>query len=321
MPYNFKWGILGTANISRAIIDAMKLTENGVVHAIASRDAKRAGEWQHLYGIEKAYGSYIELLDCGKIDAVYIPLPNSMHAEWCLKAIDKGIPVLCEKPFALNAGQAAECAKASDKTGVPVAEAFMYRFHPLYQKVIESVSQNKIGELSTIFSRFTFMLDEPGTITANPRLGGGALMDVGCYCVNVSRLITGAEPLKSSAFAVCGKVDETMTGMLEFPGGILAHFETSINNFERHYTEIAGSEGSIIIESPWFPGEKEASFIIRTNSGDEIVTTPGANCYVLELEDFMDAVTNKRPPRWGMDDAVKNMMVIDALYGSLHWTI
>lgn len=314
MPDKFKWGILGCANISRTINDAMKLTKNGVVHAIASRDINKAEEWQRLYGIEKACGSYIELLEMGGIDALYIPLPNSMHAEWCLKAIETRIPVLCEKPFALNASQASSVAEASDKSGVPVAEAFMYRFHPLFDKVLETISQGKIGKLSTIFSRFTFMLDDPESICAKPELGGGALMDVGCYCVNLSRLITGKEPIKTVSYSVGDKVDETMTGMMEFPDGILAHFETGIASFERHYAEIAGTDGAIIIESPWFPGEREASFILRTSSGDEIITTPGANCYTLELEDFMDAVINNRLPRWNAYDAVKNMAVIDALY-------
>jgi predicted dehydrogenase len=317
MPDKFKWGILGCANISRTIIDAMRLTENGVVHAIASRDIRKAEEWQRLYGIEKAYGSYIELLEMSGIDALYIPLPNSMHAEWCLKAIETRIPVLCEKPFALNAEQALIVAEASSKSGIPVAEAFMYRFHPLYDKVLETISRGKIGKLSTIFSRFTFMLDDPTSICANPVLGGGALMDVGCYCVNLSRLITEKEPVRVASYSIGDKVDETMTGMMEFPDGILAHFETGISNFERHYTEIAGTEGAIIIKSPWFPGEREASLILRTSSGDEIVTTPGANCYTLELEDFMDSVRNKRPPRWNAYDAVKNMAVIDALYRAL----
>jgi len=317
MSDKFKWGILGCANIGRTIIGAMKLTENGVVHAIASRDIRKAEEWQRLYGIEKAYGSYIELLDSGGIDALYLPLPNSMHAEWCLKAFERCIPVLCEKPFALNAEQASHIAEASAKSGIPIAEAFMYRFHPLYGKVLETISQGKIGKLSTIFSRFTFMLDDPESICANPNLGGGALMDVGCYCVNLSRLITGSEPVRAASYSIGDKVDETMTGMLKFPDGILAHFETGISSFERHYAEIAGTEGAIIIESPWFPGENEARFILRTNSGDEIITTPGANCYTLELEDFMDAVRNKRPPRWDTDDAVKNMAAIDALYSAL----
>ena len=317
MPDNFRWGILGTANISRTIIEALKLTVNGAPYAIASRSIKKAKEWQSLYRIEKAFGSYDELISCGEIDAVYIPLPNSMHSEWCLRAIEKGIPVLCEKPIALNSSQVVKVAKASDKSGVPVAEAFMYRFHPLYDKVIEVISEGKIGKLSTIFSRFTFMLDDPESISANPELGGGALMDVGCYCINLSRLIAGAEPVRTSAFAFGKNVDETMTGMLEFPDGVLAHFETSISNFERHYAEIAGTEGVITTESPWFPGDKEARFTLCTGSGNEIITTSGANCYVLELEDFMDAVRNRRPPRWRMDDAVKNMAVIDALYNAL----
>jgi|WetSurMetagenome_2_1015567.scaffolds.fasta_scaffold214334_2 D-xylose 1-dehydrogenase (NADP+, D-xylono-1,5-lactone-forming) len=317
MTDKFKWGILGCANISRTIIDAMKLAKNGTVHAIASRDIKKAQEWQQLYGIEKACGSYIELLEMGGINAVYIPVPNSMHAEWCLKAIERGIPVLCEKPFALNAEQSLIVAEASSKSEIPVAEAFMYRFHPLYDKVLNVIAQGKIGKLSTIFSRFTFMLDDPASICANPELGGGALMDVGCYCVNLSRLITGCEPVRAASYSIGNKVDETMTGMMEFPDGILAHFETGISSFERHYAEIAGTEGAIIINSPWFPGEKEGSFILRTNSGDEIITTPGANCYTLELEDFMNAVINNRPPRWNAEDAVKNMAVIDTLYGAL----
>jgi D-xylose 1-dehydrogenase (NADP+, D-xylono-1,5-lactone-forming) len=318
MSDKFNWGILGCANISKTIIGAMKHTENGVVHAIASRNLEKAQEWQRLYGIEKAFGSYIELIDSSGIDALYLPLPNSMHAEWCLKAIERRIPILCEKPFALNAGQARSVAEASINSGVTVAEAFMYRFHPLYDKVLETISKGKIGKLSTIFSRFTFMLDDPESICANPDLGGGALMDVGCYCVNLSRLITGKEPIRAASYSTGDKVDETMTGMMEFPDGVLAHFETGISNFERHHAEIAGTEGAIIINSPWFPGEKEGSFILRTNSGDEIITTPGANCYTLELEDFMDAVIKNRPPRWIAEDAVNNMAAIDSLYGSIN---
>ncbi|MBI5528297.1 MAG: Gfo/Idh/MocA family oxidoreductase [Deltaproteobacteria bacterium] len=317
MEKTFRWGILGTANIAGTFVDAVRRVPGAEVRAVASRSLSRAEEWARAQEVPRAFGSYLKLIESGEIDAVYLPLPNSLHDEWCLRAIENGLPVLCEKPFALNAAQAEAVAEASVRSGVPVAEAFMYRFHPIYEKVLSAIAAGRIGALKTIASRFTFLLDDRNSISASAELGGGALMDVGCYCVNLSRLIARAEPVRASAVAHMGEVDETMAGVLEFSGGITASFEASVESFERHGAEIAGSEGSIIIEKPWFPGEDGASFVLRTPAGDETVETPGGNGYVLEIEDFMRAVLDKHPPRWPVEDAVKNMAVIDALYRSV----
>ncbi|RJO69630.1 MAG: gfo/Idh/MocA family oxidoreductase [Myxococcales bacterium] len=280
----FRWGVLGTANIARTFVEAVRRTPDATVRAVASRTLPKAEQWASELGIPTAYGSYDRLLLSGDIDAVYIPLPNSLHREWCLRSIGQGVPALCEKPFTLTARQAASVVKASLKKGVPVAEAFMYRFHPVYERIRVLIANGGIGRLTTIFAQFTFALDDEISISANADLGGGALMDVGCYCVNAARLITGAEPLRASAFARCDKVDRTMTGMLEFPGGVLAHFETAIENFERRRLEIAGTDGAIVLEQPWFPGEAEGCFIHRRPEGDKIITAPGANGYIAEIE-------------------------------------
>ena len=161
------------------------------------------------------------------------------------------------------------------------------------------------------------MLDDRGSIAAKQELGGGALMDVGCYCVNFSRMIAGSEPIRAGAFARMGEVDDTLIGMLEFPGGILAHFETSIENFERHGAEIAGTAGSISLGSPWIPGAGPVHLSVRTSAGDEGIHIPGADCYKLEVEDFMRACRDGAEPRWPIEDAVMNMRAIDMLKRAL----
>jgi len=317
MTVPFRWGILGCAAIARTFIDAVKSVPDASVAAIASRDARKSESWAAEFGIPLRFGSYDALLSCGELDAVYIPLPNSLHAEWTMRALDAGLPVLCEKPFALNAAQAAQVAEAAKARGLPLAEAFMYRFHPVYRRIREHLDKNALGRLTTIFAQFTFALDDEASISASAELGGGALMDVGCYCVNVARLVAGTEPLRAFALAHMDRVDRSMTGCLEFPDGLLAHFETSIENFERHRLEIAGTDGAITLERPWFPGEKEAAFTLKKPSCEWSMSVEGANGYVEEIKDFMAAVRKEAPLRWPIRDAVANQAVLDALFASL----
>jgi len=268
-------------------------------------------------GIPEAYGSYDGMLAAGGIDVVYNPLPNSLHAPWTIRALEAGYPVLCEKPFALNEAQAREVMAVSAQTGRPVAEGFMYRFHPMFDKVLELLDAGAIGSLVSISSRFSFFEDSPSTIVGSAELGGGALMDVGCYCVNLSRLIARAEPTRVSAMRVGGRVDHTLMGLLEFPGGVLAQFETSIASAECHGAHICGTEGAMVLPSPWIPGVEDTRILVqRWGEPDEIVPVAGADTYRLEIEDFARAVTTATPPRWPAEDAAANMAVIDALFES-----
>lgn len=311
-----RWGILGTARIGRALIQGIGDSSNNCIQAVASREWTRASEWAKELGIPRAFGSYEDMLRSGEISAVYNPLPNSLHAEWTIKALEAGVPVLCEKPFTLTASEAREVAKLAKRKKLPVAEAFMYRFHPIYDRVMDTIQSGSIGEVMAIRSAFTFSLPDRENIRWKSELGGGALMDLGCYCVNLSRLIAGCEPVSVAGVERRSGVDGTMIGVLEFPGNVLAHFECSFEQYGRSFAEIEGTEGVIILQRPWFPGEHTAEFLIRREGREETVSVTGANTYRLEVEDFGRACQTHGAPRWTIDDAVANMAVIDSLYTS-----
>lgn len=312
-----RWGILGTASIAGTVVPAILRSESSTVQAVASRDHARARQWADRMGLPDAYGSYEGMLAAGDIDVIYNPLPNSLHAPWTIRALEAGYPVLCEKPLAMSQAEAREVMAASGRTGLQVAEGFMYRFHPMFDKVLEVLDSGVIGSLVSISSRFSFFEDDRSGIVASAELGGGALMDVGCYCVSLSRLVARAEPTSVTAVGLGNEVDDTMMGVLEFPDGILAQFETSIAGAERHGAEICGTTGYIELPSPWLPGRSAAQILVkRWGEPTEVIPVPGADTYRLEIEDFARAVTTGKPPRWTVQDAVANMAVIDALFES-----
>ena len=311
-----RWGILGTASIAESIAEGIGFSSNSVLSGIASRELSRARAWAERFNVPRAFGSYEELIGSGEVDAVYIPLPNSLHAEWTIRAMEAGLPVLCEKPLTANAAEAREVLRARDRTGLPVAEAFMYRFHPLYPRLLECLRSGAIGEVICMQSTFTFFLDDRNSIVASAELAGGALLDVGCYPVNLARLVANCEPVRAAAMMRGKAVDNTFIGMLEFPNGMLAQVECGIESFERARAEIAGTQGSIVIESPWNPGDERAEFILRREGHCETVSTPGANRFQLEIEDFANAVLTRASPRWPIEDAVHNMAALDALIAS-----
>jgi D-xylose 1-dehydrogenase (NADP+, D-xylono-1,5-lactone-forming) len=313
----FRWGILSTADISRRLIHAIRKSRNGAVLAVASRERERGERWAAEHAIPRVFGSYAELLDSKAVDGVYLPLPNALHAEWTMRALEAGYPVLCEKPISANASEAEAVRAASARAGLFVAEAFMYRFHPMFERVEALLRDGAIGTVSTVFSRFTFMLDDRAGNVTSAGLAGGALRDVGCYCVNVARLLTGLDPARVSAFERRSSVDDTVVALLDFPDGVLAQCETSIANFERHRVEVAGTLGAMVIEQPWIPGEGATGFTLhRSGRPPEWVSVPGANTYQLQVEHFVDVVQGRATARWGLDDAVANMRVLDAIAAS-----
>jgi D-xylose 1-dehydrogenase (NADP+, D-xylono-1,5-lactone-forming) len=182
--------------------------------------------------------------------------------------------------------------------------------------LLELIRDGAIGDVTTIWSTFTWFLDDPTQIPASAELAGGALMDVGCYPVNLSRRVAGCEPTRACAFQRKRLVDDTLVGLLEFPNGVLAEIECSIESYERVRAEIVGTRGAITLERPWNPGDDEGRFILRRDGRDEVIVTPGANRYTLEIDDFAHAVLTGRPPRWPAEDAVANMAAIDALLAS-----
>jgi len=267
MEKKLRWGILGTAAIAPAMVRGIRSSSNGTVAAVASRDAARAEQWAEAHGVPHAFGSYEALIGSGEVDVIYNPLPNSLHACWTIRALEAGLPVLCEKPFTANAAEARQVLAARDRTGQPVAEAFMYRFHPLYAAVLERVRDGAVGDVIGIQSTFTWFLDDRTEIPASAELAGGALMDVGCYPVNFARLITGGEPTRAAAFQRGKDIDDTFVGLLDFPNGVLAQIECSIESYERTRAEIVGTRGTLVIDAPWIPGEEQATFVVRNENG------------------------------------------------------
>ena len=308
-----RWGILGTASIAPAVIAGIRAGGCGRVAAVASRDGERARVWAARHGVPLSFGSYEALLASGAVDVVYVPLPNALHEAWSVRALEAGLPVLCEKPLACDAAGARVIAAAAERAGLPAAEAFMYRFHPLYDRLRDVLREGRIGRLVSVDAQFTFLLDDPSEVPASAALGGGALLDVGCYCVNLARLVTGAEPLRAIAFERRGAVDDSLFGALEFSDGVVARLECSIESHERHRVEVAGTLGSIVIDRPWFPGTDAASFRLRVGETEEIVTAPGADGYRCEVEDFARACRSGTAPRWPLADAVANLAACDAL--------
>ena len=315
-----RWGVISTANIGRAAVNpAIQASHNGELVAVASRDGTRAAAFASDHGIPRSYDSYEALLDADDIDAVYIPLPNSMHREWTIRAAEAGKHILCEKPLAMSPAECEEMAAAANDAGVKLMEAFMYRFHPRTERVVEMLRAGAIGDIGTIRSAFTFRLRNPDNIRLDPELGGGALMDVGCYCVNVSRTLVGEEPqtVQATARWTDRGVDEALTGILRFPRGIVAHFDCALTLERFEAFEVGGTDGWLRVESAFLPGTGDVP-IEESRGGDGVEEhqIDGDDEYRLMVEHFADCILHDRQPRYGALEAAANMRTIRALYAS-----
>mgnify|MGYP001152443181 CR=1 FL=1 len=315
-----RWGVLSTANIGRkAVNPAIQASTNGELVAVASRDEAAARAFAEKGGIPVAYGSYEALLEDDSIQAIYNPLPNSLHLEWSIKAAEKGKHVLCEKPLALNAAQCREMEAATAANGVKLMEAFMYRFHPRTEKALEMIREGAIGALTEIRSTFTFPLDRPDDVRWDPELGGGALMDVGCYCVNVSRSAAGEEPVEVRAMAnwTDSGVDGQLAGSLRFDSGLLAHFDCALTMERTQIYHIHGTDGHLRVQEAFVPDSGDT--VIEQFDPENNLTkleVPGDDQYRLMVEHFADCVLNDTPLRYPPEEAARNMAVIEALYAS-----
>ncbi len=323
-----KWGILGCAGIARKVlIPAIAATPDATLHAIASRDASKAAAWAQEFGAARAYGSYEDLLADPEVDAVYIPLPNAQHAPWTIRALAAGKHVLCEKPLAATAAEAEMIASAARETGKLVLEAFMYRFHPLTRKIVQLVRDGAIGPILTMRGAFSFVLDDEANVRLQPSEAGGALMDVGCYCVSFARLLAGEEPRTAFAamnFAAEARddlrpVDLATTGTLTFPSGATLQFSSRFDSAgDGQWFEIVGARGKIRVERPfnqWKPGRADPTSPLFLN--DERIEVENRNQFELEVAAFDHAVlTGDRSGLTPIEDGVFNMRAIDALYAS-----
>jgi predicted dehydrogenase len=324
MSEKMKWGIMGNATIARVcVIPAIQKSRNGVVHALASRTVQQASGVADKYGIEKIYGDYHALLEDPAIKAVYIPLPNHLHHPWSLAALAAGKHVLCEKPLARNALEAEEMGAAAKQARRILMEAFMYRFHPRSRRICKLVRSNRIGPPRLIRSAFCYRmsdidLNNPGNARLKRSMGGGALLDVGCYGVSVARWLFDREPVQVQCQAGyhSGGVDLHAVGLLRFANGRLASVEASmVAGLQQTYT-VVGEKG--VIELPhdaFIPWEKDAQFTLRQENAEtadpEIIA--GADEYQLMVEHFVDVVRGRVSLEFPAADSIGNMRVLDAL--------
>ncbi|HST06356.1 MAG TPA: Gfo/Idh/MocA family oxidoreductase [Chloroflexia bacterium] len=312
-----RWGVLGTARIADKVVHGMKLAENSVLVAIASRDLNTAQAWAEARGVPHAFGRYEEMLASDVIDAVYIPLPNGLHKGWSVKALESGKHVLCEKPLANNADQVREIIAASEATGLKAMEATMYRFHPAVARMQQLLAEGVIGEVKVIRATFGFRLERPNDVRWSPDLGGGALLDVGSYCVNNARLVAGSEPLGVVACQVlsAGGVDIETVGVLEFPEGVLAAIDCSFETGPGAHQglTISGTKGRMFIAQPFSREEEPLQIVIDGGGAKHTVEVPGADHYHMMVEHFADAVLHDHPLAYTLQNSLGNMRVLDAL--------
>lgn len=315
------WGVLSTAKIGRQkVIPAMQKGKNSQVAAIASRDLGKAQKVARELGIPKAYGTYDELLADRDIEAIYIPLPNRLHVEWTIKSLQAGKHVLCEKPIAVNGREAEHLLHEAGKfPGLKVKEAFMYRHHPQWLKAREVVHGGAIGELKTLHSIFTYYNVDPNDVRNQFEIGGGGLLDIGCYCISVARFIFNGEPKR-----VCGtvdydphmKIDRLASGVLDFGNGT-ATFSCSTQTAHHQRVEVYGTLGNLEITVPFTPRPDETCRLIhRTASKTKEILVEAHDQYTIQGDLFSQAIINDTPAPTPLADAVANMKVIDAVFAS-----
>jgi predicted dehydrogenase len=307
-----KWGIVSTANINRKVIPGARASDKVDLVAVASRDQAKAEAYASEWKIPRAYGTYDELLADPEIEAVYISLPNTLHCEWSIKAMEAGKHVLCEKPLSRDPDEVAKTFDAAERTGMVMSEAFMWRHNPQTKKLKELVDSGAIGELRLIRSAFSYSLYDESNIRLRTDVDGGALMDVGCYCVSGSRLL-GGEPIEAHGVARRGPTgtDWITAGVLRFPNDVLATFDCGTALPERDELEAIGSEGSLFLDDPWHCNTPVIE--VRRDDGVERIELEHEDSYRLELENVSDAIRGDGELLLGREDAIGQATTIAAL--------
>jgi len=314
-----RWGLLSTARINRALLPPLRASARNELTAVASRDLERAQAYARERDIPRFFGSYAAMLADPDVDVIYNPLPNSLHTEWTIKAVQAGKHVLCEKPLAVTVEEVDAMTAAAKKAGVVLMEAFMYRHHPQTLKVKELIEGGAIGTLQVMHGSFTFKItnENEDDVRLNSSLGGGSIWDVGCYPISYARLIAGAEPIEVFGWQITGAsgVDETFAGQLRFPQDVYAQFDCGFRTPFRSHMELVGNEGSLAIGRPFQP-ELNEQMILTNGEKKEVITVPGQELYLGEVENMADAILNGQPPRMSLADSRNNVATIQALLRS-----
>jgi len=317
-PPKIRWGILGTAKILQRLLPAFRLAPSVDLVAIASRSLDKAKRAAAAEGIPRTFGSYEELLKSDTIDAVYIPLPNHLHAEWASLAADNGKHILLEKPICPTAGDAAQLVARCREKNVRLMDGFFWPHHPRTARLREMLDAGVIGRVERVSAAFTFRLDAgPENIRMQPVMGGGSLLDVGCYAVYGIRWAFGAEPVRVFAHAKFAHgVDTEMTGQMYFADGRMASFDCGFTLPLRTWMEISGTEGSIRVPNMWVPPERASFELIREDRPVEEISISGYDQIVCMLDNFAAAIREGRDATPSPEEGVKTLRVMDALANS-----
>ena len=306
-----RWGLLSTARINEAIIDGASGTDTTEIVAVASRDQARADAYAAEHGLARAHGSYEALLEDDDVEVVYNSLPNSLHVEWSIRALAAGKHVLCEKPMDKRPDAVARAFDAADEAGRLLMEGFMYRHHPQTKKLAELVAGGAIGELRQLHTRFSFMLDNPADVRMLAELDGGALMDLGCYCISMQRLVAGDPELVVGRQRIGGDgVDVRFAAVLEFAGGVLGEFHCGFDLPAANGLEAIGSTGVAVVHDPVRCRDPHVEL------NGERIDVEDVDRYCLQVANFSAAVRGEAEPLLGREDALAQSRTIAALYRS-----
>jgi predicted dehydrogenase len=313
-----RWGLLGTAHINRRLIPALRGSRRCALVAVASRHAERAEAYAREWDIPAVHDSYDSLLRDRAVDAVYIPLPNSLHVEWTLRALDAGKHVLCEKPLALVAEDVDRIEAVARARSLIVAEAFMYRHEPLIQRVLELLQAGAVGPIRRIAAGFTYAQRRSPDVRLDSALGGGSLWDVGCYAVSVARLIAGFEPIEAAGLATMTAtgVDEAFDGLLRFPGGVVANIHSSFRAELRMWLEVGGADGLLRVTNPFKPGPREEIEVLRGGDSRRLAIDGSPALFVRQIEDFTSATLDGKPATVSLRESRGNAATLSALHAA-----
>jgi D-xylose 1-dehydrogenase (NADP+, D-xylono-1,5-lactone-forming) len=327
-----RWGILGTGNIARQFSAGVNACQRGRLMAVGSRSEDSARQFAGAYGIPVVHGSYDATLADPAIDAVYVSLPNSMHHQWTIKALRAGKHVLCEKPLAASAAEAREMFDEARRAGRVLVEGFMFRAHPLTHAFMKAIADGAIGQVRLIRTSFCYRTTRiAGNIRFDSTLAGGALMDIGCYCINFSRMVAGAEPeiMQAAAQLHPSGVDEVTVGFMQFGGGLLASFTCGMSVQADNAAHICGTEGYIEVPVPWKPPVRQAAWTVARSTpprmdqpASKAPAPPpremfhvdaGADLYALEADHFAATILDGDRPLMTEQDSLGNMRVLDEM--------
>ena len=313
-----RWGLLSTAKINQKVIPAIQQSKRGELAAVASRDKEKAEAYARKWNIPLAFGSYQEMLDSGQVDAVYISLPNHLHAEWSIKAMQAGVHVLCEKPFAISLEEVDRMTAVKEETGMVLAEAFMYRHHPQTNIVREFIRSGDLGEVSQMRSAFNFHMKDEDNVRLVPEWGGGCMWDVGVYPLSYAQFIMGGAPQQVMGAQVLGEsgIDEIFIGQLEYTGGRFAQISGSFRLPFYTYVEVIGTLGRLSIDQPFVDIDRGRLMFYPEHGRPQRLRVPKMYLYLGEVEDMQAAILDGAPSFITLDETRDHIRTTLALYKS-----